>query len=634
FVADATLPTLHVVGQFSTGGAPYTWVTEFDVWVETASDVTPRRIRQVVIGTDGRYEFDVVLPADSLSLTVTAEIGFGEDDWVTASLTSIDPGINRVDLVVAMELPVSADVTVGFLADDTTFSGLTRITTKLYDHRGVRIGGVTESLVTVAPDGSVTLALTLPPAARAIEIAWRGTDAPTSGRLALEPGTNTLGTTLTATSVWVDVSGVLTESGVVQPNTATTIRVQPLDWEANQAGPALLVPVTTDATGAYSLTAVLPPGTTVVELAWMPDWFRHPQQRPAVRPGTNTLVVNLNRYPSNPLPQSIDVNGHLTAGGTPWPERVTIEVSFRRVADHRVDRQTVEVTPDPLDGSFHFTANAPQPSQWVEFEPLFGEWGTNPVTRVEPTLVGVTPVVLDVDLAGQIVRVSGTISGADQDWASQDWADMVIVVNPGAPNPSDTSVDWAWATVHPDGSYDVWFHAPAGATEVAIGLWQPSKDDYVFAPTTYSLAGGAALTGVDIAVVLPSIAVTGTVLRNGDPVETATFAVVWSRPPDPVLDEFLDLEWTEYVGVTPDDAGAYTLHAIGPSSATQATVTLLGLPVPVWVFLLVAASAFFVLRYTPFGRNIYAVGSNPEAARLSGINVGATIFGVYLISGF
>lgn len=61
---------------------------------------------------------------------------------------------------------------------------------------------------------------------------------------------------------------------------------------------------------------------------------------------------------------------------------------------------------------------------------------------------------------------------------------------------------------------------------------------------------------------------------------------------------------------------------------------LLGLPVPVWVFMLVAAVAFFVLRYTPFGRNIYAVGSNPEAARLSGINVGFTIFGVYLTSGF
>jgi ribose/xylose/arabinose/galactoside ABC-type transport system permease subunit len=61
---------------------------------------------------------------------------------------------------------------------------------------------------------------------------------------------------------------------------------------------------------------------------------------------------------------------------------------------------------------------------------------------------------------------------------------------------------------------------------------------------------------------------------------------------------------------------------------------MLGLPVPVWVFMLVAAVAFFVLRYTAFGRTIYAVGSNPEAARLSGINVGTTIFSVYLISGF
>jgi ribose transport system permease protein len=61
---------------------------------------------------------------------------------------------------------------------------------------------------------------------------------------------------------------------------------------------------------------------------------------------------------------------------------------------------------------------------------------------------------------------------------------------------------------------------------------------------------------------------------------------------------------------------------------------LLGLPVPVWVFMLVAGVALFVLRYTAFGRTIYAVGSNPEAARLSGINVGATIFSVYAISGF
>jgi ribose/xylose/arabinose/galactoside ABC-type transport system permease subunit len=62
--------------------------------------------------------------------------------------------------------------------------------------------------------------------------------------------------------------------------------------------------------------------------------------------------------------------------------------------------------------------------------------------------------------------------------------------------------------------------------------------------------------------------------------------------------------------------------------------SLLGLPIPVWVFAIVASAAWFVLGYTAFGRNIYAVGSNPEAARLAGINVRLTIFLVYVISGF
>jgi ribose transport system permease protein len=72
------------------------------------------------------------------------------------------------------------------------------------------------------------------------------------------------------------------------------------------------------------------------------------------------------------------------------------------------------------------------------------------------------------------------------------------------------------------------------------------------------------------------------------------------------------------------------------STATFAWIgrgNLAGLPVAVWIFLVVAALAFFILRYTAFGRNIYAVGSNAEAARLSGINVSAVLLGVYTISG-
>lgn len=59
----------------------------------------------------------------------------------------------------------------------------------------------------------------------------------------------------------------------------------------------------------------------------------------------------------------------------------------------------------------------------------------------------------------------------------------------------------------------------------------------------------------------------------------------------------------------------------------------LGLPIAVWIFIGVAAGAFFILRHTPFGRNVYAVGSNMEAARLSGINVSRVLVSVYTISG-
>jgi ribose transport system permease protein len=60
---------------------------------------------------------------------------------------------------------------------------------------------------------------------------------------------------------------------------------------------------------------------------------------------------------------------------------------------------------------------------------------------------------------------------------------------------------------------------------------------------------------------------------------------------------------------------------------------LLGLPVPVWIFTVIAVIAFIVLRLTRFGREVYAVGSNAEAARLAGIGVQRVIFLVYVISG-
>ena len=60
---------------------------------------------------------------------------------------------------------------------------------------------------------------------------------------------------------------------------------------------------------------------------------------------------------------------------------------------------------------------------------------------------------------------------------------------------------------------------------------------------------------------------------------------------------------------------------------------VLGVPVPLLLFAGIAALSWFVLRATPFGRRIYAVGDNREAARLSGIDTDRAVFSAYVISG-
>lgn len=61
--------------------------------------------------------------------------------------------------------------------------------------------------------------------------------------------------------------------------------------------------------------------------------------------------------------------------------------------------------------------------------------------------------------------------------------------------------------------------------------------------------------------------------------------------------------------------------------------SVLGVPMPIIAFALVVIVAHIVLSRTPFGRQIYAVGNDPEAAKLAGINVNRIVFSVYVICG-
>jgi len=58
-----------------------------------------------------------------------------------------------------------------------------------------------------------------------------------------------------------------------------------------------------------------------------------------------------------------------------------------------------------------------------------------------------------------------------------------------------------------------------------------------------------------------------------------------------------------------------------------------GLPVPVVIAALAYAAGWVVLRYTPFGRYVYAVGNDEEAARLLGLEADRVLIATYALSG-
>ena len=84
----------------------------------------------------------------------------------------------------------------------------------------------------------------------------------------------------------------------------------------------------------------------------------------------------------------------------------------------------------------------------------------------------------------------------------------------------------------------------------------------------------------------------------------------------------------------------YNTDNIGSEGAAQAFKDLLyygktmGVFNGVWIALIIWAIFFYILSYTRSGRHIYAIGSNVDAARLSGVNVFAATTKAYMVSSF
>ena len=77
-----------------------------------------------------------------------------------------------------------------------------------------------------------------------------------------------------------------------------------------------------------------------------------------------------------------------------------------------------------------------------------------------------------------------------------------------------------------------------------------------------------------------------------------------------------------------------TVSGLPDAFTSFAPSSFLGIPTLFWMVSAVAVPSYVFLHHSRWGRYLFAIGSNPEAARLSGINVSRMIYVAYILSAF
>jgi ribose transport system permease protein len=86
-------------------------------------------------------------------------------------------------------------------------------------------------------------------------------------------------------------------------------------------------------------------------------------------------------------------------------------------------------------------------------------------------------------------------------------------------------------------------------------------------------------------------------------------------------------------GLAEQISGRRSQIVTDPVIAGIANTRLLGIPLLVYIFAAVVAIGWVVLNRTTFGRRTFAIGGNPEAARLAGLDVKRHTMLLYVVSG-
>jgi ribose transport system permease protein len=90
---------------------------------------------------------------------------------------------------------------------------------------------------------------------------------------------------------------------------------------------------------------------------------------------------------------------------------------------------------------------------------------------------------------------------------------------------------------------------------------------------------------------------------------------------------------TALTGVIDLWSHANSFFVSAPIVQTLTATTIVGCPVPIWIMAISLVVGRYVLTRSYFGRDVYAVGGSPVAARLSGVRVTLTLVGVFALVG-
>jgi ribose transport system permease protein len=172
------------------------------------------------------------------------------------------------------------------------------------------------------------------------------------------------------------------------------------------------------------------------------------------------------------------------------------------------------------------------------------------------------------------------------------------------------------------------------------------------ASLTFLIASGLTLTiltaGLDLSVganVALSACLAATVMKSTDSVAMGVVAGVGFGALVGVLNGLMvtvlklppfiatyGMLWT-LNGVTYWFMGGETIHGFGPGFRALGSGHWLGVPIPIYVMAVFLGVGGVFTRYTTLGQEVYAIGANREAARLSGVPVRARLNLVYILSG-